>query len=151
MQSADGGNNPPIEANVNVREIKTFETRSGNTGYVLVDEKGGEYTTFRPEIGRRAQDAEGKLARIRYHETERSGFRNVYLDSVEPLGDDGENDEGEAEAAWRTAVDAAPWLAGEPTPKSELHADELEKLKPFKDLVEKDIEAEREKDIEADR
>jgi hypothetical protein len=43
-------------------------------------------------------------------------------------------------------------LAGEPTPKSELHADGLfEKLKPFKDLVEKDIEAEREKDIEADR
>ena len=60
----------------------------------------------------------------------------------EPLGDDGEDDDGEAEAAWRTAVDAAPWLAGEPTPKGELPADELfEKLKPFKDLVEKDIEA----------
>ena len=131
-----------MEASVNVRQIKTFETKAGNTGYVLVDEKGNEYTTFRPEIGRSAQDAEGKLARIRYHETERGGFRNVYLDAVEPLGDDSEDDDGEAEAAWRTAVDAAPWLAGEPTPKGELPADELfEKLKPFKDLVEKDIEA----------
>ena len=46
------------------------------------------------------------------------------------------------EVAWSTAVEAAPWLAGEPTPKSDLPADELfEKLKPFKDLVEKDIEA----------
>jgi hypothetical protein len=141
-----------MEARVNVREVKTFETRSGNTGYVLVDDAGDEYTTFRPEIGRRAQGAEGKPARIRYHEKESGGFRNVYLDAVEPLGGDGEDDDGEAEAAWRTAVDAAPWLAGEPTPKSELPAEELfEKLKPFKDLVEKDIEAEREKDSEADR
>jgi hypothetical protein len=46
--------------------------------------------------------------------------------------------------AWRTAIEAAPWLAREPTPKSELPADELfEKLKPFKDLVEEDIEADR--------
>jgi len=60
-----------MEASVNVRQIKTFETKSGNTGYVLVDEKGNEYTTFRPEIGRSAQGAEGKPARIRYHETER--------------------------------------------------------------------------------
>jgi hypothetical protein len=133
-----------MEASVDVREVKTFETRSGNTGYVLVDEKGNEYTTFRPEIGRRAQEVEGKLARIHYHETERGEFRNVYLDAVEPLGNDSEDDDGEAEAAWRTAVDAAPWLAGEPAPKSELPADELfEKLKPFKDLVEKDIGTDR--------
>ena len=133
-----------MEASVDVREVKTFETMSGNTGYVLVDEKGNEYTTFRPEIGRLAQEAEGKLARIHYHETERGEFLNVYLDAVEPLGNDSEDDDGEAEAAWRTAVDAAPWLAGEPTPKSELPADELfEKLKPFKDLVEKDIGTDR--------
>jgi len=129
---------------VHVREVKTVETRSGNTRYVLVDESGNEYTTFRPEIGRAAQAAEGKRARISYHEEQRGQFRNVYLDSVEVV--DAPEDEGEQtdEVAWSTAIEAAPWLAGEPTPKRELPADELfEKLKPFKDLVEKDIEADR--------
>ena len=82
-----------MEASVNVRQLKTFETKSGNTGYVLVDEKGNEYTTFRPEIGRSAQGAEGKPARIPYRETERGGFRTVYLDAVEPLGDGSEDDD----------------------------------------------------------
>jgi hypothetical protein len=55
-----------------------------------------------------------------------------------------EEGDGDAdELAWRT-IEAAPWLAGKPTPKSELPADEFfEKLKPFKDLVEEDIEADR--------
>lgn len=77
---------------------------------------------------------------------------NVYLDSVEPLGDDRENDDGKPRPRGEQRSTPHPGWPGEPTPKSELHADELfEKLKPFKDLVEKDIEAEREKDIEADR
>jgi hypothetical protein len=129
-----------------VREVKTLQTRSGNTRFVLVDEKGNEYTTFRPEIGRRAQEADGKRARIEYHEQERGEFRNIYLDAVELLeAQEGDREGDQAdEVAWRTAIEAAPWHAGEPTPKSELPADELfEKLKPFKDLVEDDIEAER--------
>lgn len=127
---------------VHVREVKTVETRSGNTRYVLVDENGNEYTTFRPEIGRAAQAAEGKRARISYHEEQRGQFRNVYLDSVEVVDAPEEEGEQADEVAWSTAIEAAPWLAGEPTPKRELPADELfEKLKPFKDLVEKDIEA----------
>jgi hypothetical protein len=82
-----------------------------------VDEKGNEYSTFRPESGSKAQEAEGKRARIEYHEEERGDLRNVYLDRVEVL-DGPEDDEGDGEAdevAWRTAVEAAPWLAGEPT------------------------------------
>lgn len=128
---------------VHVREVKTFETRSGNTRYVLVDESGDEYTTFRPEIGRAAQAAEGKRARISYHEEQRGQFRNVYLDAIEVVDSPEADDVEQAdEVAWSTAIEAAPWLAGEPTPKGELPADELfEKLKPFKDLVEKDIEA----------
>ena len=133
-----------MEATVQAREVKAVQTRSGNTRYMLVDEKGNEYTTFRPEIGKRAQEAEGKRARIQFHEEERGGFRNVYLDAVQALeGAEAEEEEGGQadEVAWRTAIEAAPWLAGEPTPKSELPADKLfEKLKPFKDLVEHDIE-----------
>lgn len=134
-----------MELAVHVREVKTVETRSGNTRFVLVDEKGNEYSTFRPEIGRQALEAEGKRARIDYHEEQRGDFRNVYLDAVEVLeGAEGEADGEADEVAWRTAIEAAPWLAGEPAPKSELPADELfEKLKPFKDLVEEDIEADR--------
>jgi hypothetical protein len=105
------------EATVQVREVKTFETRSGNTRFVLFDEKGKEYTTFRPEIGDRAQEAVGKRAGIEYHEQKRDDFFNVYLDAVE-------------------IVDAEE--------EGELPADELfQKLKKFKELVEDDIEGDR--------
>ena len=51
-------------------------------------------------------------------------------------GDDDQADE----LAWRTAIEAAPWLLGDPEPKEALPADELfEKLQSFKDLVEDDI------------
>jgi hypothetical protein len=47
------------------------------------------------------------------------------------------------EVAWKTAIDAAPWLLGGTKPEAEVPAEELfEKLKPFKDLVEHDIEDE---------
>jgi len=134
------GNGLGVEETVKVREVKAVQTRSGNTRFVLVDEQGKEYSTFRPEIGRRALEAEGKRARIEYHEQQRGEFRNVYLDAVEIVGTDEEGaDAADAdEIAWGTAVEAAPWLAGEP--KRDLPADELfEKLKPFKDLVEEDI------------
>jgi hypothetical protein len=135
------GNVTHVEATVQVREVKAVQTRSGNTRFVLVDEKGNEYTTFRPHIGQQAEKAEGKRARIEYHEEERGDFRNVYLDAVEVVETDEESQDAD-EIAWRTAVEAAPWLAGEP--KRDLPADELfEKLKPFKDLVEEDIETDR--------
>ena len=44
--------------------------------------------------------------------------------------------------AWKTAVDAAPWLLGESPPKEGVDPDELfEKLQPFKELVAEDIES----------
>jgi hypothetical protein len=43
------------------------------------------------------------------------------------------------EAAWRTAVEATPWLVGS-EPGDEVTPDQLyEKLKPFKDRVADDI------------
>jgi hypothetical protein len=140
------GNTPLVEKTVEVREVREFPTQSGNTRWVLRDAEGGEYTTFRPQIGRRAREAEGRRARIEFHEQEKGGFRNVYLDDVEPLtaAPDGADESREAdEVAWKTAIDAAPWLLGGATPEAEVPADELfEKLKPFKDLVEHDIEDE---------
>jgi hypothetical protein len=135
-----------MEKTVDVKDVKELQTQSGNTRWVLVDEDGNEYTTFRPEIGRRAREAEGRPARIEFHEQEKRGFRNVYLDKVEPTGQKpGTPDESpEAdEVAWRTAIDAAPWLLGGTAPDREVPPEELfEKLKPFKDLVEQDIEDE---------
>jgi hypothetical protein len=135
-----------MEKTVDVRAVKEFQTQSGNTRWVLVDDDGNEYTTFRPEIGRRAREAEGRPARIEFHEEEKRGFRNVYLDKVEPTrtkpGAQDESPEAD-EVAWRTAIDAAPWLLGGTAPDREVPPDELfEKLKPFKDLVEHDIEDE---------
>jgi hypothetical protein len=128
---------------VRVEEVKALETRSGNTRYVLVDDDGSEYSTFREAIARKAVEAEGGRARIRFHEEERNGFTNVYLDAVEPLEEaEPEDDAVEREveeAAWDAAIEAAPWLVGG-EPKRKVPADQLfETLKPFKDRVAEDI------------
>ncbi len=133
------------DAVVDVRQVKGFRTRSGNTRFVLRDEAGNEYTTFREEVARAALAAEGGRARIRFHESERDGYRNVYLDDVEPPEEpDGEEGDGRREveeAAWRTAVEAAPYLVGEH--EAELGPEELfELLQPFKELVAEDIREE---------
>ncbi|HEY6585289.1 MAG TPA: hypothetical protein VIZ29_10625 [Gaiellaceae bacterium] len=127
---------------VRVREVQGHKTKSGNTRFVLVDEEGNEYTTFREGIARSAVAAEGRRARITFHEQERNGFTNVYLDAVEPLEDDDEepDDRNVEEAAWDAAIEAAPWLLGSQDPKKKVDADELfETLKPFKDRVADDI------------
>jgi hypothetical protein len=131
-----------MEKIVRVEEVKGFQTKSGNTRFVLVDEDGDEYTTFRESIARNALEAEGKRARIEYHEQQRNGFTNVYLDKVELLPEESDEADGEEgdpidEAAWRTAVEAAPYLIGS---KRKVEAEELfDDLKPFKELVAEDI------------
>jgi hypothetical protein len=133
-----------MDADVVIASVKTSETRNGNTRWTVSDDSGGEYTTFRPPIGRAAEQAQGSRARIAFHEEERNGFRNVYLDKVEPLPDRasgaGGADSDPDEAAWRTAVDAAPYLLNEDEAAGEITPEEaFEKLKPFKDLVSEDI------------
>jgi hypothetical protein len=133
-----------MEKEVHVAEVKAFKTRSGNTRFVLRDGDGNEYTTFREGIARQALAAEGGRARIECHEEQRNGFTNVYLDKVEPLEDDepGAEVDGDREAeevAWRTAVEAAPWLLGDNPKRSVSPERFFEKLKPFKELVAEDI------------
>jgi hypothetical protein len=133
------------DAVVTVAEVKAFKTQSGNTRFVLRDDEGREYTTFREQIARDAVAAEGRKARITFHEQQRGNFTNVYLDAVEPLEEPAE-EEGSSEAveevAWKTAVDAAPWLLGgepeEAVPPEEL----FERLQPFKERVADDIRGE---------
>jgi hypothetical protein len=129
---------------VRVAEVKAFKTQSGNTRFVLRDDEGREYTTFREQIARDALAAEGRKARITFHEQQRGTFTNVYLDGVEPLDEPDEEGSSEAveEVAWKTAVDAAPWLLGgepeEAVPPEEL----FERLQPFKERVAEDIRGE---------
>jgi hypothetical protein len=131
-----------MEAEVTVRDVKALKTRSGTVRFVLVDDAGKEYTTFRPEIGEQARQALGQRARIEFHEQQRGQFTNVYLDAVEPLDEPEESDHEADEVAWKTAVDAAPWLLGESPPKEGVDPEELfEKLQPFKELVADDIES----------
>jgi hypothetical protein len=133
------------EGVVTVAEVKAFKTQSGNTRFVLRDDEGREYTTFREQIARDALAAEGRRARISFHEQQRGNFKNVYLDAVEPLeeqsGEDGPSEAVE-EVAWKTAVEAAPWLLGgepeEAVPPEEL----FERLQPFKERVADDIRGE---------
>jgi hypothetical protein len=137
-----------MDAEVTIASVKTNETRNGNTRWTVRDDAGREYTTFREAIGRAAEAAEGRPARIRFHEDERNGFRNVYLDEVRALRTASpapgaaadSTDSDPEEAAWRTAVEAAPYLLGEEGRDGEVAPEEaFEKLKPFKDLVSEDI------------
>jgi hypothetical protein len=136
-----------MEKVVSIRDVRTFETRSGSVRFVVRDEDGDEYTTFREAIGQAAKAFEGRRVRIEYHEEQRGQYTNVYLDKVEPAPAEadangtGAADTDPSEAAWRTAVDAAPWLVGESEPHEAVPPDELyEKLKPFKERVARDIE-----------
>jgi hypothetical protein len=132
-----------MEADVRIRSVDAKETRSGNTRYVVTDDAGREYTTFRPAIGQEAQKFEGRPAHISFHEEERNGFQNVYLDAVSgaPDHDDGGGDDTDPdESAWNTAIEAAPWVLGSSEPDHEIPPEELfEKLEPFKRLVAEDI------------
>ena len=73
-----------MHADVRIAAVEEAQTRSGHTRFVVTDDSGNEYTTFREQIGAAAKAAEGRHARIEYHETQRNGFTNVYLDKVEP-------------------------------------------------------------------
>jgi hypothetical protein len=132
-----------MDATVLVKEVEEVPSRSGNTRYVVRDSDGNEYTTFRPKIGADAARYRGRRARITYHEAQRGNFHNVYLDAIEPAPDDGAQpgaDTDPDEAAWRTAVDAAPWLLGESEPQKAVPPERFfKKLKPLKDLVAEDI------------
>ena len=129
---------------VRVREVKALKTRAGNTRFVLVDSDGNEYTTFKEGVAAKLPGLEGRRAHIEFHEQERNGFTNVYLDDVEAIDDEAsraETGERVDEVAWKTAVDAAPYLLDENAVKEELPAEELfAKLQPFKQLVADDIE-----------
>lgn len=131
-----------MEADITVESVKEIESRSGNTRHVLRDGDGREYTTFRPQIGTEAAGYEGRGARIEFHEEERNGFHNVYLDAIHPApaGETGRDGSDAEEAAWTAAVEAAPWLLGEKEPEREVAPEELyERLEPFKSLVARDI------------
>jgi hypothetical protein len=135
-------------AEVRAREVKAFETRNGNTRFVLVDDSGKEYSTFREEIAALLPGIEGKRVRVDYHEQRRGSFSNVYLDGIEVLDEPpaaaGENAD---EAAWNTAIEAAPYLLKGDAVEREVPAQELfDKLQPFKQLVADDIEDTREPD-----
>jgi hypothetical protein len=139
-----------VEKDVTVDRVDVTETRNKNRRFVLRDSDGNEYTTFRPQIGEEAAKYEGKRAHISSHEEERNGFTNVYLDGVAPAasdGEDGDDDQGAEEAAWQTAVEAAPWLIGKREPEEQVDPDELfDKLKPFQERVAADIRDEDDAD-----
>jgi hypothetical protein len=130
-----------MQADVKIASVEEAQTRSGHTRFVVKDDSGNEYTTFREQIGAAAKAAEGKRAHIEYHESQRNGFTNVYLDKVEPAPEvlDTEGAEPE-EVGWQAATEAAPWLVGSDKPTEAVDPEELfERLKPFKDLVADDI------------
>ena len=134
-----------MEAEIQVDSVDRSQTRNGNTRWVLRDGDGREYTTFRPRIGEEAERFPGKRAQITFHEEDRDGFRNVYLDAIAPAPEapqstDGGDDSDPDEVAWNIAVEAAPWLVGTSEPDQALEPDELyRKLAPFKEQVSDDI------------
>jgi hypothetical protein len=51
-----------MDKTVKVADVSGYRTKSGNIRFVLRDEDGNEYTTFKEEIGRRALELEGRPA-----------------------------------------------------------------------------------------
>jgi hypothetical protein len=140
-----------MDADIQVDTVEKSETRNGNTRWVLRDADGREYTTFRPRIGEEAERFRGKRAHIEFHEEDRGGFRNVYLDAIRPAPETPQQggDSDPDEVAWNTAVEAAPWLLGTSEPKKALEPDELyDKLEPFKQRVSDDIRRQGREDDE---
>jgi hypothetical protein len=143
VEVAEGGIDRGVpEEEVRVAELKAFKTKSGNTRYVLVDDQGKEYSTFKEAIAAKLPGLEGKRVRITYHEQRREGFTNVYLDDVEPLEPADPAGERETdEVAWKTAIEAAPYLLDAEEAEREISPRDLfAKLQPFKELVAEDIE-----------
>jgi hypothetical protein len=132
-----------MEIETIVESVEQSQTRSGNTRYTVRDTEGREFTTFRPAIGEQAARFEGRRARIEFHEEERNGFHNVYLDAIAEASAPSSEAAGRTdpdEVAWSTAVEAAPWVLGSSAPEHEVAPEELyEKLEPFKRLVAEDI------------
>jgi hypothetical protein len=138
-----------VEREVHVREVEELAGRSGTTRFVLRDDDGTEYTTFRERVGQEAMRFRGKRARIEFHEEDRRGFHNVYLDAIGPAPEPSRADGSPSgpreaqpadESAWDTAVEAAPWILGTREPQEAVPPEELyERLHPFKELVADDI------------
>jgi hypothetical protein len=132
-----------MEIESRIESVEQTQTRGGNTRYTVRDREGREFTTFRPAIGEQALRFEGRPARLEYHEEERNGFHNVYLDAISEASDpqpDAESGSDPDELAWTTAIEAAPWLLGSSEPEQEVAPEQLyEKLEPFKRLVADDI------------
>ena len=131
------------EEEVRVAEVRAFKTKSGNTRFVLVDDQGKEYSTFKEQIAAKLPGLEDKRVRITWHEQQREGFTNVYLDDIELLDSPDPSGEREAdEVAWKTAMEAAPYLLDPEAVERELSPRDLfAKLQPFKELAAEDIES----------
>jgi hypothetical protein len=130
-----------MHAVVTLAEVRAFDTRRGSVRYVSKDTDGNEYTTFREDIGERARQLQGRQVRLEYHQEQRGQYTNVYLDKIDPAEPASAPGPGTdpQQAAWQTAVTAAPWLLGEPSaavPPEKLYG----KLKPFEERVAADIE-----------
>src|SRR3954452_24367107 len=132
-----------MELETRVETVEQSQTRGGKTRYTGRDAEGREFTTFRPAIGEQALRFEGRRARIEFHEEERNGFHNVYLDAISEANEtppESARGTDPDEVAWSTAVEAAPWVLGSSEPEREVAPEELyEKLEPFKRLVAEDI------------
>lgn len=157
-----------MEREVRARRVQEVTAPSGATRWVLRDDEGNEYTTFRPQVGREATRLEGQRVLVAFHEEDRRGFHNVYLDRIAPLrqrtsggedradrgsnGGEGDDSRHPDESAWDTALEAAPWLVGTPEPREACPPEELyDRLHPFKELVAEDIRRPRSEEQDRER
>ncbi len=128
------------QAELTIERVDAVPTRSGKTRFVLVADDGREFSTFREEVARSFVGLEGRRVRLEYHDERRGDYTNVYVDRVEPVEERPEPEPETEEAAWKIAVDAAPYLLSGDAVAEETPARALfEKLRRFKDLVADDL------------
>jgi hypothetical protein len=132
------------ELDVEVREVKALTTRSGNTRFVLVDEGGNEYSTFKERS--RATRSRPSASGLASSTTRTSGTASGT--SISTVSSRSTPATATTAAASTTGarsrrsrggpIDAAPYLVGER--EAELPPEELfDRLQPFNELVADDI------------
>ena len=129
------------DAVVTVAEVNAFMTQSGNRRFVLRDEKGASTRRSMRRSRARRSPPRGAARASTSTSSSAAGSRTSTLDRVQPLDERAGEASSEAveEVAWKTAVDAAPWLLGG-EPEERVPPEELfELLQPLKERVADDI------------
>ena len=112
-----------MEADVRIDKVDAVQTRGGNTRYVIRDDQGREYTTFRPDHRDARQRNSRAGARTSSFTRTSATVSRTSISTGSPRAAESSaplTATDPDESAWSTAVEAAPWVLGSREPEREV-------------------------------